>query len=387
MGSGDVSNAAAAAAGSLGTLYSGDEGPGSADPASNCGYPSRVKAGVRWLSVGAVIVVLTAVGGVARVNPTTMAFIYLLGVVFLSIWAGLEGGVVASLLATAFYNYFFLPPLHTFHVEDPRNWTAMAAFLLAALVVTRLVLASRAQAAEAERLRLEGEANAHLDLLRQSDAFKTSLLRAVSHDLTTPLTAIRIHTAALERRAASSPELIETARAIGDETERLHRRIDSLLTIARLESGRFTPHPEPTPPADLFRSVRESLPGIFGSRPVVISVADDCPDAYVDPSLALEILVNLVENAHRASQPGARLELAAIGAGTRVHLEIRDRGTGVVPDSDVARRGLGLEIARGLATASGGTFSLENREGGGALARIDLPAADLSAASSEGELE
>jgi two-component system sensor histidine kinase KdpD len=235
--------------------------------------------------------------------------------------------------------------------------------------VTRLVLAARAEAAEAERRRLEGEANAHLDLLRQSDAYKTSLLRAVSHDLTTPLTAIRIHTTSLERHAAHAPELDETVRAISEETARLHRRIDNLLTIARLESGRFTPHPEPAPPADLFRLVRESLPHV----PLTISVDADCPDAYVDPSLALEIVVNLVENAHRASN--APIELAAFGAESRVVLEVRDRGPGLPADSDVARRGLGLEIARGLAGASGGSFQLQNRDGGGAVARVELPAA------------
>ena len=370
-----------------------------------------VRAAARWLMVLAVILALTAAGSVARVNPTTMGFIYLFGVVFLSMWAGLAAGIAASLLATALYNFYFLPPLGTFHVEDPRNWTAMGAFLLAAIVVTRLVLAARGEAAEAERRRLEGEANAHIDLLRQSDAFKTSLLRAVSHDLTTPLTAIRIQTASLERQTADVPELRETVRAIGDETARLHRRIDNLLTIARLESGRFTPRPEPTPPADIFRAVRESLPGVFAARPVTISVEDDCPDAYVDPSLALEIVVNMVENAHRAAPANAAIELVAFrgissgvegarsartGGGSldfarddtgprddpstgddvpRVLLEVRDRGPGIAQDSDVARRGLGLEIARGLAAASGGSFSLENREGGGAVARVDLPAA------------
>ena len=327
----------------------------------------------------AAIIAITAAASVARSGPTTVAFLYLFAVVFLSMWGGLKVGIAASLLSTGCYNYFFLPPLHTFHIDDFRNWTALAAFLIAALVVTRIILNAREQAAEAERRRLEGEASAHIELLQQSDTYKTSLLRAVSHDLTTPLTAIRIHTASLQRHAVASPELAGTVHAIAGETERLHRRIDNLLTIARLESGRFTPHPEPSPPADLFRSVQESLPGVFASRPVTITVPADCPDAFVDPSLALEILVNLVENAHRASPPEAPLELAAVPSDGRVLLEVRDRGRGVAPDSDVVQRGLGLEIARGLTTASGGTFTLKNRDGGGAVARIELPAAVFDA--------
>lgn len=335
------------------------------------------------MSAVAVIAVVTAAGLMAQVNPATMAFVYLLAVVLLSVWAGLRVGVGTSFLAAGCYNFYFLPPLRTLHVDDPRNWAAMAAFLLAALVVTRLVLAARAEAAEAERLRLEGEANAHIDLLRQSDAFKTSLLRAVSHDLTTPLTAIRIHTSTLERQTAGSPEIAETVRAISGETARLHRRIGNLLTIARLESGRFTPHPEPTPPADIFRAVRESLPSVFAARPVAISVSSECADAFVDPSLALEIVVNLVENAHRASRANEPIELAALDDGSRVLLEVRDHGAGIPADSDVGPRGLGLEIARGLTEASGGRFSLENRTGGGAVARVDLPAAVIASDESE----
>ena len=333
-----------------------------------------MKAVVPWLATPIVIVAMTAAGARAHLNPATMGFAYLVAVVFLSMAAGLRSGIAASLLATAAYNYYFLPPLHTFHVEDPRNWVALTAFLVSSLVVSRIVLAARADAARAERRRLEAEANARMELLRESDAFKTSLLRALSHDLATPLTAVRIHTASLARQAAAAPELAESIRAIEGEIARLHRRIDNLLTIARLEGGRFTPHPEPTPPADIFHAVRESLPTVFGTRSVVVSVADDCPDAYVDPSLALEIFVNLVENAHRASPPDVPIELTAVRNDAHVRFEILDRGHGIPADSDVSHRGLGLEIARGLTLASGGTFALQNRDGGGAVARIDLPA-------------
>ena len=113
------------------------------------------------------------------------------------------------------------------------------------------------------------------------------------------------------------------------------------------------------------------------------------PDAYVDPSLALEILANLVENAHQASPFDAAIELSAFRHPLdpeRVRLEVADRGPGLRPESEAAkeasdtpRRGLGLEIARSLAGASGGQVTLANRAGGGAIARIDLPAAFLPA--------
>jgi two-component system sensor histidine kinase KdpD len=255
-----------------------------------------------------------------------------------------------------------------------------------------LVSASRLVGLAVERERFL-EDQAHMQALRESETLKTSLLRAVSHDLTTPLTAITIHTEALRRKAEVDDEIAPAVTGIADETSRLRRRIENLLSMARLESGKAKPRPEPTPPADLFRAVRENLPLVFQTRTVEIRVDDDCPDANVDPSLALEILVNLIENAHRVSPPTAHLELTARPHPldpAKVRIEVLDRGPGVPPGiadsngnlvagaaSDVAQRGLGLEIARGLATANGGSIGLAPRPGGGAVARLDLPSAPL----------
>ena len=251
--------------------------------------------------------------------------------------------------------------------------------------------AARLVALAVERERFIEE-NAHVQALRESEALKTSLLRAISHDLTTPITAITIRTESLRRRAASDVEFLDDVTAIVEETSRLRRRIDNLLSMARLEAGKAKPRPEPTPPADLFRAARENLPLVFSGRPIRMQVDDDCPDAYVDPSLALEILVNLVENADRVSPPGAPIELVArrhpLDPG-KIRIEILDRGPGLPPavadadgnvvteTADVAQRGLGLEIARSLAAVNGGSIGLAPRPGGGTMARIDLPAALL----------
>ncbi|MGZ5476027.1 MAG: sensor histidine kinase, partial [Thermoanaerobaculia bacterium] len=167
---------------------------------------------------------------------------------------------------------------------------------------------------------------------------------------------------------------------------RLRRRIDNLLSMARLEAGKAKPRREPTPTADLFRAARENLPLVS----MTVHVDADTPDANVDPSLALEILVNLVENAHQVSPAGSPIELVArrhpLDA-DKIRIEVLDRGPGVPPGvvdgdgnvaaqtTDIAQRGLGLEIARSLAAANGGSIGLAPRSGGGTIARIDLPAA------------
>lgn len=254
-----------------------------------------------------------------------------------------------------------------------------------------LVSASRLVALAVERERFIEE-NAHVQALRESEALKTSLLRAISHDLTTPITTVSIRTESIRRRAGNDAELLEDVAAIAEESGRLRRRIDNLLSMARLEAGKAKPHREPTPPADLFRATRENLPLVFSARPISVFVEPDCPDANVDPSLVLEILVNLVENAHRVSPPSATIELVARKHPLdpeKIRIEILDRGPGLPPGvvdadgnvaaetTDVAQLGLGLEIARGLAAANGGSIGLAPRPGGGVIARVDLPAARL----------
>jgi two-component system sensor histidine kinase KdpD len=247
-----------------------------------------------------------------------------------------------------------------------------------------------------ERERLLGE-QARLAALEQADQLKTALLQAVSHDLATPLTAITILLESLKRSLRTHAEGFQAAAEIAEETGRLQRRIESLLAMARLQAGGFEARREPTPAGDLFRVAREHLRVSAPELEFDVSVAVDCPELDADPALVGEILVNLIENAHRASAPEARIELHARPhpelAG-RVLLEVLDRGsglaaaparpqtagTGAAADRG-GRRGLGLEIARSFAAANNGSVVLLPRPGGGICARVELPAAVLVDAS------
>jgi two-component system sensor histidine kinase KdpD len=358
-----------------------------------CFTDAVTKRVTAWLSALGSLAVLTAAGHAIKLNPNTVGFAYLIVVLLISVWGGLLVGTVSSVIATLCYNFFFFPPLYTLTIEQPANWFALAAFLVASVTVNRLVVAARVQAEKAEQRRTELEIlhaererfleeSAHMQALRESEALKTSLLRAISHDLTTPITAMTIRTESIRRRAGADRELLEDVSAIAEETARLRRRIDNLVAMARLEAGKTKPRREPTPPADLFRATRENLPIVFNARPFTL------------PSLALEILVNLVENAHRVSPASTPIDLVARrhpADPEKVRIEILDRGPGLPPGvvdaegnvatetSDVAQRGLGLEIARSLAVANGGSIGLAPRPGGGTIARVDFPAALLPA--------
>ena len=312
-----------------------------------------MRIALRFVAALLLIALVTFLALSVGANATTIGFTYLILILGISSLAGLAVGLVSSLVATACFNYFFLPPLHTWVISDPANWVALISFFVAAVVASRLVVRRQ------ERERLEA--------LRESDALKTALLRAVSHDLSTPLTAISLQVERLQKKLDPS-----TVDELAEQTERLKRRIENLLAMARLEAGTSVPHPEPTPPADLFRAVREHLPLVPNLK---VAVSDGCPDVFADPSLALEVLVNLVENAHRAAPRDSVIELVAHPSSrTRVRIEVLDRGPGF---TETEGTGLGLVIARSFAAANGGAVTLEKRPGGGAMALLELPAAKL----------
>ncbi|HEV8579176.1 MAG TPA: DUF4118 domain-containing protein [Thermoanaerobaculia bacterium] len=368
--------------------------------------PRRIRA-LAWLATPFVLALVTLIGRGSGANATTAGFLYLIAVLALAAWGGWAVGAVASVVATLCFNYFFFPPHGTLTIADPANWVALCSFLVASAVASRLVATARRQAEEAQRRRREvevlyeererllGEA-AHLEAMRESDKLKTSLLRAVSHDLRTPLTAMRLEIESLDWQLADRPEALASLRALSLEQARLARRIDNLLALARLEAGLARPHPEEVPPAVLFRSSQESLALILAGRPVEVRVEPRCPDLWVDPSLALEIVVNLLENAARAAPADRPLELAASADPAtpgRVRVEVRDRGPGVPSGirlmlrgardlrrtesgaGDSVSGGLGLRIAASFTEANGGTLDLLDRPGGGTVAWLDLPAA------------
>ncbi len=234
-------------------------------------------------------------------------------------------------------------------------------------------------ALERERLLRE---RAHVEALRESEELKTALLRAVSHDLSTPLTAIGFQVGALRRKLGGNVEALATVGELEVEASRLHRRIEDLLALGQLEAGSVVPRPEPVPPADLFRSARESLSLV--RRSFNVTVDADCPEVFADPSLALEIVVNLVENADRASSDGAAIELCAgalqrQGAPRRARSRPRPRRPRAGMDDRRPRRHAARPRARDRAAVRRRQRRLgsssQARTGGGVAAWVLLPAA------------
>jgi two-component system sensor histidine kinase KdpD len=241
---------------------------------------------------------------------------------------------------------------------------------------------------EYRRLR---EQAARAAVLAEADATRTALLAAVSHDLRTPLAAIRTAVDGLRSPdvaldAEDEEALVETVAA---STGRLEQLIDNLLDLSRLQTGAVVP---------VLRAVSLDEVVPFAVEPVAghvdLAVPDDLPLVRTDPGLLERVVANVVANAVRFSPGEVRVTAAATRDG--VELRVVDRGPGL--DDDAKARmfepfqrlgdesggvGLGLAVAQGFARAVGATVVPEDTPGGGLTMVVTVPAASTTSGREE----
>ncbi len=242
-----------------------------------------------------------------------------------------------------------------------------------------------------ERRRARADAERTQELA-EGNRTKTALLAAVSHDLRTPLAAIKAASSSLRNTAiAWSPDDREELLATVEESaDRLDALVANLLDMSRLQTGSITSLSAET---DLASVAEWTLRGIPGAEQITVIAPDELPPVTADPGLLERVIANVVENALKhtdaASVAVSVSAWTSADTGPRVSLRVVDRGPGVpaealerifepfqrvgdVPAGDGV--GLGLAVARGLMEAMGGTLTAEETPGVGLTLLIDLPA-------------
>jgi two-component system sensor histidine kinase KdpD len=234
--------------------------------------------------------------------------------------------------------------------------------------------------------------------LEETDRLRRALLHSVSHDLRTPLTAIRTIAAAL-RGAEIAPGQRDAMLAdIEQEACRLGRLVGNLLEISRVEGGALRPNRVPVPVEELCRGALGDARLMLGEHVVELEIEPSLPPVEVDETMLRQVLVNVLENA-AAYDPGP-IRLHAERVGALLELRVIDHGPGV-PEAERERifeafqrlparggvrqrgTGLGLAIVRGFVRAHGGTIRVETTPGGGttfvvSLAFSEAPAGNLA---------
>ncbi len=220
-------------------------------------------------------------------------------------------------------------------------------------------------------------------LRANAEELRSTLLSAVSHDLRTPLAVITGMASTL--RDAAGPGDREALDTIVGEAQRLSRILLNLLAITKVESG-AEPRREWVPLEELVGAALGRLELELAGRVVKVEVAGDVL-AHVDPTLADQLLVNLIDNAAKHTPPDAPLEIRARREATAALIEVADRGPGLPagPADQVFEKffrgretsasgvGLGLAVCRAIARAHHGRIEAVPRDGGGAVFRVVIP--------------
>ncbi len=225
-------------------------------------------------------------------------------------------------------------------------------------------------------------------LLAESERLSRALLNSISHELRTPLAA---STSAAGALAEADDAPLEQRRVLLGEIQeanaRLNRIVGNLLDVARLESGKVIPHLDWHDARDLAQTALSELRRELARHPVTLHLPAEPALIRLDFSLAQHAIANLLVNAATHTPPGTAVDLSVQDLEDSVILTVADRGPGIpvnflprvfdkffrAPGAPTGGSGLGLTIAKGFVEAHGGTISVANRPGGGAVFALRFP--------------
>ena len=306
--------------------------------------------------------------------------IFVLAVATISRWTeGYFWGIFSAVSGVLFVNYVFTYPYWEFNFTI----TGYPFTFLAMLTVSMMISAMNTQIKKQERLRIETE----------KEAVRANLLRAMSHDIRTPLTSIVGNTAAiLENEDSFSPEqkrrLLED---VNEDAQWLIRMVENLLSITRMSNGQAKIEKDCEAAEEIVAVSVSKFAKRFPNVKVSVEVPDEVLMVPMDATLIEQVLINLMENAVLHAKGATEIELRVRREGGLARFSVLDNGAGI--DSAVlpklfeemfphagelrgdGRRsmGIGLSVCMSIVRAHGGTMKAENRATGGACVSFALP--------------
>jgi K+-sensing histidine kinase KdpD len=345
-------------------------------------------------AIGVAIAMLELVG--PTVNGVTAAQVLLLVILLDARFCGTLPAFVASIGAVIGFTRHFVTP-GGFAFGDPNDWAALISFIIIAVVGGELASRAERRAAEAQAGRIEiqrlfqelqaaFERASEAEAARRNEELKSALLDALTHNLRTPLTAIKAAVTALigagswhGGSALPAEGRRELLQVIDEESDRLNRFIEGLSNAGRPDASQPL-HLRSVPLGDIVRAGLLRAESITRDHRLTVEIDEGLPPVAVNAASVAEVIYILVDNASKYAPTKSGITLRASQAAREyVQLSVSDEGPGIPPhlgeriferffrvpgrEPFDARRGgvgLGLPIARRLIEAQGGRIWVES---------------------------
>ena len=342
-------------------------------------------------------ILITHTGG-----ENNSALVFVLAVALISLLtSGYAYGIAASIVGALFINIYFMEPYDAFSLSRTGYPVTMLSMVAVSCMVCALTARVKKQATEAVRREKRTKAlyeqneklNAEKTAIQlQSDriSIRENILRAVSHDLRTPLTSISGAVSVLLSSPEVSPKNLAMLSDIKQDADSLIVMVENLLSVTRVQDG--------TMPLKKREEMLEEVAGDalltvrrrFPDCRVELELPEDILYLPMDSLLVRQVMVNLLENAIRHSGDTGHIRMRLYRQDDQAVVEVRDQGRGLSPEvlqavrtgesipltGDATRgMGIGLSVCQNIIKAHGGFFAAENRRTGGAVFRFGLPTA------------
>lgn len=337
-----------------------------------------ISVGILAAGFGACLVLQETFG-----PSTLISGVFVLGVFLIALLTtGYVYGVVSAFVSVLAVDYAFASPYFKFDLTTPENF--ISALIL--LVVTVITCGLTAQVKRQEAIKAESELERN----------RANLLRAVSHDLRTPLTTIYSASSAIleNYEEFSDPQKKEMLGGIREDAQWLVRMVENLLSITRLDGNNVRIFKTETVLDELIDSVLVKFSKRYPEKTVDVDIPEEFLYIKMDAMLIEQVLLNLLENAAQHAKGMTELTLRVKKRPQKAVFEVFDNGCGIaeerlkhlfsglgapvdeVADNRKTSMGIGLSVCASIIKAHGGEITAENRKNGGSLFRFWLAMED-----------
>lgn len=319
--------------------------------------------------------------GVAKIFHTDSLIpaIFALAVFLISLHTdGYVYGIVASLLSVLALNFAFTSPYFAFNFSIPEN--LVSAIIMLVITIISSTLATKVK--QQEKMKTESA----------KEKMRANLLRAISHDLRTPLTTIYGCSTAMidEYDSLNREQILQLAGGIKEDSQWLIRMVENLLTVTRIDNNKMQLQKVPTVLEELIDTVLVKFKKRYPGQNIIIDIPEEFVSIPMDAVLIEQVLLNILENAVQHAVGMTELKLRVVLSGMYAIFEVSDDGCGIpiskMPhifegyfeqkdkpvDHQKRSMGIGLSVCATIIKAHQGTISVENKKNKGSCFRFVL---------------